>query len=723
MAAPQLVSTLAFDPAFGGGDGFSNPYGFHAFALQPDGEFVGIVSNNSPAYAFPGFVLGFVPMQGSFIVGRLNSDGSLDTSFGAGGSVTTEVIDASVWGNTSYPTGFALQPDGKLIAAGTVQFGIHPQIVVVRYSADGTLDTNFGVGGKVYIDPAFYGGVANSVALQADGKIVLAGYGWVTGAPGTTRDLAVVRLNSDGTLDSTFSGDGIARVDISGYEGLEKVVIQPDGKILVAGSTENFSPHFLPQPVFVRYNADGSLDTSFDADGILTMLLPTEESIGAGTIKELVVQPDGKILAEGLNNLEIAVFRLNADGSFDSTFNTIHEHDLYPGFTGTNALAVQADGRILLAGGSYPYSPGIGALKRFNADGTPDLSLSAVHEILFTSGSPTDILLAPDGSVFVTTEYGVAKLIDGPISALVGQTAVLGQSFTFAFGSQFFFDPDGDSLAFSASIAGGGALPAWLAFDGSSVAFNGIAAPADLGTFNIEVHATDPGGQSVSLTFLLTVKSATAGSNANDFIIGTPNDDFMLLLLGDDVADGGLGSDTLIGGLGADSLQGGGDGDQLQGYEGADTVRGGFGADAIGGNTENDLVRGSVGNDNVGGGKGNDVVGGGQGNDVIRGGLGNDDLTGGFGADRFVFAAAGTADSDLVHGFAAVDGDTIELNSIFFATLTSGPLDSAQFQLLILYDAGSGALSYDADGDGSGALLIATFAGAPAIAATDIFVV
>jgi Ca2+-binding RTX toxin-like protein len=186
-----------------------------------------------------------------------------------------------------------------------------------------------------------------------------------------------------------------------------------------------------------------------------------------------------------------------------------------------------------------------------------------------------------------------------------------------------------------------------------------------------------------------------SGLEASDSILGGE---------GNDTLQGNQGSDTLRGGVGDDELRGGQDGDVIYSGQGADQVLGAFGDDEL---------RGGLGNDTVSGGQGNDSLFGGADSDLLQGRLGNDTVTGGAGADMFWFNAAGAADADLIVDFQA--DDVIALDAAFFTAQTFG--------VNVIYDAGTGELSYDADGaGGSAALLIATLQGTPALSGQDIAV-
>ncbi len=224
--------------------------------------------------------------------------------------------------------------------------------------------------------------------------------------------------------------------------------------------------------------------------------------------------------------------------------------------------------------------------------------------------------------------------------------------------------------------------------------------------------------------------SGGAGNTGDDVINGDAGDnsldgglgnDSLSGLDGDDSILGRDGSDVMLGNTGSDTLRGGAGDDEARGGQDEDFVYGGSDNDFVRGGPANDVVRGGLGADDVGAGPGNDTLGGGQGDDTLRGALGNDSLTGGAGADHFVFAAAGAADADTISDFAAGE-DKIELVSSYFGALTAGgTLGPSQFQTFVLYDSGTGLLSYDVDGAGPGAALpIATLSTLPSLSAADI---
>jgi uncharacterized delta-60 repeat protein len=180
----------------------------------------------------------------------------------------------------------AIQSDGKIVAAGASSNGSRYDFALVRYNTDWTLDTTFNGTGKVTTSVGTDNASAFAVAIQTDGKIVAAGF-----SIGSNADFALVRYNADGTLDTSFNGTGKVTTPIgSGNDFVYSVTIQSDGKIVAAGSRQDGSI----DAVLVRYNANGTLDTSFNGTGIVT---PPINSNDTESARSVVIQTDGKILA------------------------------------------------------------------------------------------------------------------------------------------------------------------------------------------------------------------------------------------------------------------------------------------------------------------------------------------------------------------------------------------------------------------------------------------
>ncbi|MBV9956850.1 MAG: hypothetical protein JO360_00460, partial [Acidobacteria bacterium] len=205
------------------------------------------------------------------LAGAARAASPLDTSFGSGGKVFT---DFSHYRDVVYD--MAVQPDGKIVAVGVatlVSSGVQTtKFGLARYNSDGTLDNSFGADGRVSTDFPNIEDVAYGVALQPDGKIVVVGSTFNT----DTADFAIARYNSNGTLDNTFGSGGKVIVDFATRrDEARAVVIQPDGKIVIGGSAVvNGGLGFALDFALVRLNGDGSFDNTFDGDGKLTTNIP-----------------------------------------------------------------------------------------------------------------------------------------------------------------------------------------------------------------------------------------------------------------------------------------------------------------------------------------------------------------------------------------------------------------------------------------------------------------
>ena len=308
--------------------------------VQPDGKIV-VAGGAFPLFTF----------AGDFKVARYNPDGSLDTSFGDGGIVTTTFPEGS------YASDVALQADGKIIAAGTVFVDFNPgessntDFALARYNPDGTPDATFGNGGQVSTDFLGLEDDAFSVLIQPDGKIVAVGS---ANDPATFYDFAAVRYLSNGTLDTTFGVAGKVHTDFGdqNFDRARSAALQPDGRIVAAGfaisqngGIQNFA--------VTRYASNGVLDTSFGTDGM------TQIDFGSccQSANKVLLQPDGKIITVGYANTESSdsdflLARLTSDGSLDPTFGAGGKVRTSFGDLngGANGAVLQPDGKIVAVG-------------------------------------------------------------------------------------------------------------------------------------------------------------------------------------------------------------------------------------------------------------------------------------------------------------------------------------------------------------------------------------
>jgi uncharacterized delta-60 repeat protein len=313
-----------------------------AVAIQPDGKIV------AAGYSYNG-------SQYVFALVRYNTDGTLDTAFNATGIVTT-----AIGTKDNEATAVAIQPDGKIVAAGLSNNGSQYVFALVRYNTDGTLDSAFNATGIVTTAIGTVNDVAFAVAIQADGKIVAAGYSY----NGSQNVFALVRYNNDGTLDMAFNATGIVTTAIgTGNDKAFAVAIQADGKIVAAGYAYNGSQYVF---ALVRYNTDGTLDTAFNATGIVTTAIGTGNEAFA-----VAIRTDGKIVAAGYSyngsQYVFALVRYNTDGTLDTTFNTTGIATTAIGTSDdeATAVAIQADGKIVAAGYSYNGSQYVFATARY----------------------------------------------------------------------------------------------------------------------------------------------------------------------------------------------------------------------------------------------------------------------------------------------------------------------------------------------------------------------
>jgi uncharacterized delta-60 repeat protein len=405
---PEPIVPSGLDPSFGdggklttGGIGGSNS----AMALQKDGKIVMVGG-------------GFT----SFVAARYNADGSLDTGFGGRGSVTLDVSGGQL---QQRALGVALQPDDKLVVVGETlrAAGTRGQFTfgLVRFNPDGSLDQSFGSGGQVVDAPVV--GNATAVAIQPDGKIVVAGSTPGSGDEGDFSDFIVARYTSAGALDPSFGTGGVVITDGGGSNEAHNVVLQPDGKIVVSGGVFNAS-RGINQTDLARYMSSGVLDPSF---GIAGKLQLAGKQLGDG----LALQPDGKLVLVG--NVEtatapqtatqFAVMRMNADGTPDNAFGTAGF--VQTAFTagGDRALAVTlaADGKILVAGSSNQGNTQF-ALARYNTDGSLDAGFvdggKATVEIGPFADAAEGVAIQPDGKIVLggfskgtsSTGYALARI-------------------------------------------------------------------------------------------------------------------------------------------------------------------------------------------------------------------------------------------------------------------------------------------------------------------------
>ena len=401
FSAPAFSADGDLDTA-----GFNSPNGYtiadlggaasaQAIAIQTDGKIVvgGNRHNGS---------------NNDMCVARYNTDGTLDTTgFGSGNGyvVYSHTVDGADSVNA-----MAIQSDGMIVAAGTVyKYDSNWIPIVVRFKADGSGRDTTGFGspnGYVLLDQ---GGTSShrayGLAVQTDGKILV--------SFSLSSIIYVVRLTTSGSYDTTFDTDGIKTIDIAGgtetvsSNGSNVLCIQSDNKIVVGARWNKISGY--AQFAVVRLNTDGSLDTSFDTDGI-----QTTDFGDSAYLESITIQPsDGKIVAAGYardgSDWGFALARYNTDGSLDTSFDT--DGKLMTQLTVdqdyAHSVAIQSDGKIVAAGRSDQGPNDDCALVRYNTDGSLDMT---------NFGSPNGYVTT-DVNTDHNRAYAVAIQSDGKIVA------------------------------------------------------------------------------------------------------------------------------------------------------------------------------------------------------------------------------------------------------------------------------------------------------------------
>lgn len=396
---PAFADDGSLDLTFGNNGTVITDFGStdagNAVVLQQDGKIVmaGISHNGNDT---------------DFALVRYQNDGSLDPTFGVDGKVSTD------FGNNRFDYGYAvtLQPDGKILMTGESNIsGNASDFGVVRYNVDGSLDNTFGTNGMVITD---IGSTDHSSAIlvQQDSRIVVAGYSW----NGSNYDFALARYNTDGSLDLSFDLDGKVTSDFGGVDLGTAMVLQPDHKLVVAGTHQdgNIGSDF----VLARYNPDGTLDPTFGTEGSVITNFGSGEQYGDyGYAVDL--QRDGKIVMAGSSEFSFALARFNTDGLLDATFDadgkviTDFGPDRAP-FEKHSAFAVviQTDGKIIATGTSNSDF----ALARYNSDGSLDNGFDVDGRVTTDFGGADfsyDVAIQPDGKIIAAgskdVDFAIAR--------------------------------------------------------------------------------------------------------------------------------------------------------------------------------------------------------------------------------------------------------------------------------------------------------------------------
>jgi uncharacterized delta-60 repeat protein len=393
----------------------------YAVALQPDGKIVVV----GTTYANNDY------SNEDFAVTRYNENGTLDTSFGANGRVTTNFPNLA-----AVASAVAIQSDRKIVVAGGAfpLFTFLGDYAIVRYNANGSLDTSFGRGGIVRTRFSAGGSYAYAMALQTDGKIIAGGTVFVDFSTddSSNTDFALVRYRPNGTLDATFGNGGGVMTDFDGFnDDVQALLIQPDGKIVAVGDAKN--PAHYYDFALARYLPGGVLDTTFGAGG------KVRTDFGASNLDiaySAALQSNGKIVAAGLatfnNGIEqdFAIARYNQNGTLDTNFSLDGRVTIDFGSYLQTAYSVliQTDGKIVTVG--YPNTESSDSdflLARCNRNGSLDSTFGMGGKVRTSFGDLNDgangAALQSDGKIVAvgfhptTTRVGVDFIVARYVAA------------------------------------------------------------------------------------------------------------------------------------------------------------------------------------------------------------------------------------------------------------------------------------------------------------------
>lgn len=544
--------TVQVDPSTGGDQTWS-------IILQPDGKILVGGESFQTAIGYPGSPGDeSYGTRGSFTSVRLNSDGSLDSSFSQDGIA---LVPASLDPEDEAYYVMAVQADGKVLSAQQGLGGLK----VERFNVDGTLDTTFGKGGAAGLDvPINADGMA--IYATADGSVYVSARG--------TSQAVVFKLDSSGAPAEDFGSDGALVLNPTGYYGTGNIatVVQPDGSVLLGSwlYVGSDGPHDPGDPVYAvqRLAADGNLDTAFGVDGVVYF----DTALGLDYRAAMTVQADGKIIIAGESNDSTAfnVLRLNADGSFDTSFSGDGKLTLQVP-QGDSAYAhsaiVQPDGKILIAGD---------VITRLNADGSLDTTFGSQDgqyhvdgssEANHLIGNDTAEIIRGLGGDDVLQGAGGRDVLAGGNGADIFRFSQISDSYRTATetGSDRILDFDASqdrvdliALGFTGIGDGhNGSLAIQANADGTRTYLKSFDANADGQRFELALEGNLTGQlNSSNLVFTAPTVEGTAGK---DVITGSAMSEVIYGLAGNDRIDGGRGSDVIIGGAGADLLSGGDD--------------------------------------------------------------------------------------------------------------------------------------------------------------------
>ncbi|MXN91620.1 T9SS type A sorting domain-containing protein [Flavobacterium sp. Sd200] len=424
---------VELDPDFGtlGVSGFNDFFYSSSMAVQADNKII-IAGGTS-----------------GFGISRMLVDGGIDTSFGTNGLTTITFIEPGPQTADTYVYDIAIQSDGKILVGGYCNNNVNQtDFALVRLNTDGSLDTTFNNTGILLFGFGSQEDRGYDIALQPDGKILMTGDSFT----GSTRDIALARINSDGTFDTTFSEDGKLTLEIAGdNDQARAVAVQQDGKIVVSGYT--YQPGILYSKFLtVRFTSTGEIDSTFGTNGIVTVDIASHNDMAY----DMIIQPDGKIVVAGESNGsndDFSIVRLTTNGVLDTSFSGDGKLLIPFGISSDygRSIALQPDGKILFGGSTQMGSYQDIAIARINTDGTLDTSFSSDGKInipILNGVYINDIALQSTGKILAS---GYSSTYHIMVARIMGANPLSATDFE-ASEFAFFPNPAKSTVTFTQSI-------------------------------------------------------------------------------------------------------------------------------------------------------------------------------------------------------------------------------------------------------------------------------
>ena len=475
-------------------------------------------------------------VQSEFFLTRYSANGSIDSSF---------VGDRETISSSNTPG--LLQPDGKYVAVWDYSASYDANFVVGRYDTNGHFDKSFGVDGKATINFGGSRSVDNSrcIALQSDGKVLVAGYSYDSSL--NRYDFAIARLNSDGNLDSGFGAGGKVLTDFGGEDICSSIAQQSDGKIVVAGTASNrlilaryntdgsldntFSPPantLIASPFYTEGYPSVVLDANVQ---ILDAELSAANSYNSATLT----------LSRHSNASTQDVFSARYGGTLSTL--TLGSYFAVDSVTIGRVTTNGAGTLTLTFDANATQSLVNSAMQQIAYANTSDAPPSTVQiDWTFNDGNTGAQGIGGALSVTGSTTVQITAVNDYPILAvpLVDQNLTANTAFSYTVPASAFTDPDLETLTYSAGMADGTGMPPWVSFSAATRTFSGTPGTGDIGSIDIRVTAKDSANASVSDVVRLTV------ATPNQILTGSTGNDSLTGSAGNDSIDGGAGTDAVV---------------------------------------------------------------------------------------------------------------------------------------------------------------------------------